>query len=320
MLMGDKPEADLKAPDFIIGGAAKCGTNSLHGLLNAHPQIRMARGEIHYLDADDPLNHPDFFHGGLRWPHVDLVAGDAAAQWYRSRFPERQDGEVLIGEDSTTYLHSALVAKRLRNHRPGTKLIFALRDPVARAISQYWHLVWNGSATVGIEAAITRHPIIVRWSAYEESLRVFFAHLPRSVVHFFIFERFVENPQAEINSLLEFLGCEPISLSGQETHRNKSLYPIHLQGYLWFNMLLQAIPDRRYAHYLGDHPPARTRAAERLRRAVRTRGDRLLLRRTKAPPINEEVRRFLHGHLRERNSDLSTLCDIDLAQYWPTLR
>lgn len=316
----DLEQEFLDAPDFIIGGAAKCGTNSLHALLNVHRQIRVARDELHYLDADDPLNHPNFFHDGRRWPHVDLVAGDAAQQWYRSRFPERRDDGVLIGEHSTTYLHSSLAAKRLRNHRPGTKLIFALRDPVARAISQYWHLVWNGYTTVGIEAAITRHPIILRWSAYEESLRIFFAHLPRPMIHFFIFERFVEDPETELNAVLGFLGCEPMSLSGQETHRNKSRYPVHLQGYLWFNMLLQAIPDRRYADFLGDRPPARAQAAERLRRALRRRGDRLLLRRTKAPPVSEEVRRFLHGHLRERNSDLPTLCDIDLARYWPTLR
>ncbi len=48
-------------PDFIIGGAPKCGTTSLHFILDQHPRIGLPDDEIHYFDADDPITHPDFF-------------------------------------------------------------------------------------------------------------------------------------------------------------------------------------------------------------------------------------------------------------------
>ena len=51
--------SSFTVPDFIIGGAPKCGTSSLHFILEAHPRIRIPKHEIHFFDVDDPLNHPD---------------------------------------------------------------------------------------------------------------------------------------------------------------------------------------------------------------------------------------------------------------------
>ena len=159
-------------PHFIIGGAAKCGTTSLHYLLAAHSKIRIPASEIHFLDVDDALMHPDFLWSAgasNRWPDFGGPESDAG-RWYQTQFP-RDRADALIGEDSTTYLHSPVAARRVTRHLPTAKMIFALRDPVERALSQYRHLIQSGRATADFQtSALTQSedsflPRFVRCSA-----------------------------------------------------------------------------------------------------------------------------------------------------------
>ena len=48
------------APDFVIAGAMKCGTTTLHQMLAQHPDVFMADDELFYFDMDDIAQHPDF--------------------------------------------------------------------------------------------------------------------------------------------------------------------------------------------------------------------------------------------------------------------
>ncbi|WP_445666638.1 sulfotransferase [Fodinibius sp. AD559] len=47
-------------PDFIIAGAMKCGTTSLHYILSKHPQIFIPDEEINFFDLDEFDQHKDF--------------------------------------------------------------------------------------------------------------------------------------------------------------------------------------------------------------------------------------------------------------------
>lgn len=139
----------VRLPDFIIGGAPKCGTTSLHFILARHPLVGIPDDEVHFFDADDPVGHPDFLferRGGLEWydPRPDHPE---AMAWYASRFAELSDRPV-IGEDSTIYLQSEVAPARIDALLPDVRLVFMLRDPVKRAYSQYWHLVTRGGPPV----------------------------------------------------------------------------------------------------------------------------------------------------------------------------
>jgi len=308
-------------PDFVIGGAAKCGTTSLHFILNAHPRIQIPDSEIFFFDADDPLNHSDFYwgkgrHGG--WPEF-APPPSPRARWYEEYFPKRRE-DGLIGEDSTTYLFSPVAAYRLARHLPNVKLIFALRDPVERAASQYRHLVQSGRATTEMAQAIADHPAILRWSSYEEALRTYFAIFPRERIHLFVFERFVADPQREVDAVLDFLGCKSIDLDGIETRYNISRHPYHLRTYFLINRALNFLPDRRYGRHFGRKPGPAAYVGHGLRVVLKRLADRALLTGTRAVPIAEETLSFLHKHLRERNEGLAALCDLDFGTYWPTMR
>lgn len=307
-------------PDFIIGGAPKCGTTSLHRILDGHPDVRIPNRELHFFDVDDPLNHGDFlWSAGANgmWPEFGPPPSPLA-RWYENQFEPRVAGR-LLGEDSTTYLHSIMAARRIARYLPNVKLIFALRDPVVRAISQYHHLVKSGRATTGFTRALADHPVILRWSSYEEALRTYFALIPRERIHLFVLERFVADPQREVDAVLGFLGCAPSDLQGIETRYNTSRHPIHEPTYHLISRVLNLLPDRRYAAHFGNKLSAGSRLGEEARRVARRLLNAVLLRDRGSVPVPDETLAFLRANLRERNEGLAELCDFDFAAYWPTL-
>ncbi|MBM3671151.1 MAG: sulfotransferase domain-containing protein [Actinobacteria bacterium] len=104
-------------PDFVIIGAQKAGTTSLYEGLVDHPDVgRAFRKEVHFFDT-------------TRYPSLG---------WYRRHFPFEREGR-LTGESSPYYLFHPAVPARMKRVVPDVRLIAILRDPVARAISQYHH-------------------------------------------------------------------------------------------------------------------------------------------------------------------------------------
>lgn len=109
--------AQINGPDFVIIGAAKCGTTSLYEYMIEHPQlVQTVKKEI------------DFF-----------LNFDRGLNWYLSHFPPTPKGKVnfLSGEASTSYFNHHETRTHLLEQFPNAKLIAILRNPVDRAISHY---------------------------------------------------------------------------------------------------------------------------------------------------------------------------------------
>lgn len=120
-----KKSIDGNLPNLIIIGAMKSGTTSLHNYLKLHPQISMSK--------DKELNffvHQQNWHRGI--------------EWYKSNFT----GQAKIhGESSPNYTLSPIfdgVPERMYSVVPEVKLIYILRDPIERIISQYVHMYATG--------------------------------------------------------------------------------------------------------------------------------------------------------------------------------
>ncbi|MEG4500840.1 tetratricopeptide repeat protein [Microcoleus sp. F10-C6] len=110
----------VKVPNFIIIGSQRCGTTSLYTYLAQHPQILT------------PIKKEmDFFS----W-HFDR-----GIDWYLAHFPPMPRGEQFVtGEASPSYFDSREAPERLYSLFPEAKLIVLLRNPVDRAISQFYRL------------------------------------------------------------------------------------------------------------------------------------------------------------------------------------
>jgi hypothetical protein len=112
---------------LLVVGAQRCGTTYLHDALAAHPQVAMAR----------PMRpEPKVF---LREVPVDPVA------YVEEFFGHAGDAEVL-GEKSTSYLEVPEVPDRVAATLGSPQILVQLRDPVARAVSN-----WSFSRDHGVE-------------------------------------------------------------------------------------------------------------------------------------------------------------------------
>lgn len=112
---------------FLVAGAQRCGTTYLHDLLAGHPQIAMAR---------PTRPEPKVF---LREERVDPDS-------YRAEFFGHAADGQLLGEKSTSYLERPEVPDRVAASLGSPQVVVQLRDPVARAVSN-----WSFSRDHGVE-------------------------------------------------------------------------------------------------------------------------------------------------------------------------
>ncbi len=138
-------------PNLVVIGAMKCGTTSLHHYLDAHPEIAMSRPkELNFFfgpadagAADDPAEDAGWAQGN--WHR--------GVGWYAGHF---DPAATLRGEASPGYTSPAYpeVAARMAALIPDARLVYAVRDPVERAVSQYLHHRRDGAETRDPEEAL----------------------------------------------------------------------------------------------------------------------------------------------------------------------
>ena len=219
-LLGESPIRLNRKPDFLIIGAQKAGTSSLYEWLTCHPDVLPARTkELHYFDtqvASAPIRN--------YWPNFPLEA--------RVKFLRRLSGrKVITGEATPSYLFDPRVPQMVADHLPTTKLIVLLRDPVERALSQYWMEVRRGTETLTLEEALSaeldrlrpdllrvkhgeppgelfRRASYVARGHYADQLLRWFAHFPRSQFLIVNFEDIATSPGAVYRRTLEFLDID----------------------------------------------------------------------------------------------------------------
>lgn len=112
---------------FLVVGAQRCGTTYLHDLLAAHPGIAMARPA-----------RPE--------PKVFLREEPVDAEAYRAEFFPHAEAGQLLGEKSTSYLEVPGVPERVATTLGDPRIVAQLRDPIARAVSN-----WSFSRDHGVE-------------------------------------------------------------------------------------------------------------------------------------------------------------------------
>ncbi len=125
----------IHRPDFIVIGAMKSATTTLHEQLARQPGIFMSRPKEPNFFSDD-----EFYTRGR--------------SWYAAIFDKAGQTE-LRGESSTHYAKLPTyprTVERMVRHLPHLKLIYLMRHPIDRLMSQYVHEVTAGRINVGVAA------------------------------------------------------------------------------------------------------------------------------------------------------------------------
>jgi hypothetical protein len=127
----------LRLPDFIVGGAARSGTTWLYHLLDRHPDVEMAK----------PVRpEPKFFL-------VDEIY-QRGLSYYSEKWFAEIPADKRAGEKSTNYLESESAARRIHDDLPEVRLLFILREPVDRAVSNWQWSRMNGMESLPFDEAL----------------------------------------------------------------------------------------------------------------------------------------------------------------------
>lgn len=191
-------------PDLVVIGAMKCATTALHAYLDAHPDIAMWDGkEANFFTGDDtapPVDPAEW------WRHGQWHRG---VGWYASLF---DPAARLRGESSPGYTapDNPEAAARMAGVVPHARLVYLVRDPVARAVSQFAHHARDGDEQRPAgEALLDQDSQYVTRSRYHERLRPFLDRFPRDQVLVVVQERLRDRRRQQLRRVYAHVGADP---------------------------------------------------------------------------------------------------------------
>jgi len=198
-------------PTFLVVGAAKGGTTSVYEYLRQHPDVFMPA-----------LKEPNFFALGEQPPRFGGPDGDV---FNRDSIHRREDYEGLFagsegaqarGEASPRYLWVEGTARRIRTMLPSAKIVALLRQPGARAFSEFAMRRRDGwEPCARLEQAIEDEPrrlaenwgsgIYLRPGFYGEQLDSYYREFPSAQIRVYLYEDLRNDPEGLLADLFRFL-------------------------------------------------------------------------------------------------------------------
>jgi hypothetical protein len=190
-------------PNLLIIGAMKCGTSALHRYLAAHPEIAMASPkELNFFVGPPTVPEGD---GGWSWHRGNWHRGTA---WYRRQFADAP----VRGEASPAYTSPSFpeVPGRMAGVVPDARLVYLVRDPLARAVSQYLHHRADGTEARPLaEALLDPDSQYLSRSRFHERLAPFLVHFARERILIRAQEELARDRRAVLRHVFAFAGADP---------------------------------------------------------------------------------------------------------------
>ena len=295
-------------PNFLIVGAAKSGTSSLHNYLNQHPEVFMPSYNKEVMKVKEP-----------RFLIKDLVQHrlhNGVWNWeeYKSLFNKVND-EISIGESTVLYLyyykHAIDNIKKYLGEN--VKIIIMLRNPTDRAYSAFQHVSRGFNEQNSFEEALkiekgrmdkesSLTPMVMykEMGLYHDMVRAYKENFKN--VHIIFYEDFRDDTEGEIKKIFKFL---ELSLSvnidfvsrhnvGGKRWKNEKIKHVFMKNNPLKSALKKAIPKS-------------------LRKGVR---DKLISASTdKVAPMKENTRVKLNEFFKEDVKKLSDLLNRDLTHW-----
>jgi hypothetical protein len=212
----------------VIIGAAKSASTWLQLTLRQHPAVYMPGDETAFFED------PYYREGDLGPVYSALQAAPA---------------DALIGIKCPNYLCTPQCAPRLARHLPRARLIAILRNPVDRAISQYYHLIRSGQFPVlSADEAFSRYlaghydppyaqQIVMDFGRYGMGVENFRRAFPPEQLLILTDLDMRAGPAEVFGRACRFLGIEPIPIPMHgSVPRNQGVYYLPLLTFIqWMN-------------------------------------------------------------------------------------
>ncbi len=250
----------MRQLDFLIIGAMKAGTTSVHKYLCEHPDL--------YLP---PEKEAPFFSDEECYARGwEAFFGD----YFRDAPPGRRLGKV-----TPTYMMNPAVPERIRSLCPDVRMIAILRDPIERAYSHYHMAVRIGKESRTFEDAAREQcqdaclkrawaeadywGNVIVFGEYGRILKRFYELFPAEQLHVLYMDRLSAAPAQFMAEVLDFIGVEQIDMKnlGKRYHESRTSGLMPLLAKVALNprisrlgrMVLPERVRRRLRFWLGLH-------------------------------------------------------------------
>lgn len=193
-------------PNFIIIGAARCATTSLHKYLSDHPDVFLSEPkEINYF------SNKRYFERG--------------EEWYLEHF--RNANCKAIGEASTSYTSAPnipnvpeRIVELLGNN---IKLIYIVRHPIDRLLSHYTHYISRGRDIDALDDLIkSKTHSLIHQGLYTSQIERYLQHFAKENIHVLSVDGLLSKPSQTMSEIFNFLEIDDsVQIENlQEKHNN----------------------------------------------------------------------------------------------------
>lgn len=201
-------------PDFIIIGGMKCGTSSLFYYLSLHPEVGMS-----------DIKEVDFF--------VKENNYQKGVDWYKARFDGafKKYGEASPNYSKAHYFEG--VPRRMYTLLPDIKLIYLVRDPIARIVSHYTHNIADGREQRSLPEALkdVENNHYIMCSRYNWQLEHFLEYFSQEQIFVVNTHKLKNKRRQTLQAVFDFINVDPpfytrdyereIHQTGQKRKRGK---------------------------------------------------------------------------------------------------
>lgn len=189
-------------PDFVVIGSMRAGTTQLHNWLSGVDGVSLPQ-----------MKETDYFIESKNW--------SLGPDWYAGLFKRGK----IRGEVSPNYAKRDVfpgVCRRVLEQNRDVKIIYIVRDPVDRAVSQYVHSWYSGlplprpHELPGTEAEAH----LLNTSRYAWQLEPWCRALPPEQILMIEFEDMIARPQNVMRGLARYLAVPPPREAAPTSRRN----------------------------------------------------------------------------------------------------
>lgn len=181
----------MPLPRLLIIGAMKAGTTSLYMDVASHRDAYLAQDKEPHALCDDRILTAD----GLA-AYQAIYAGAPA--------------DALCCDASTGYAKrpdfEGVPERALKVLPEDFRVVYVIRNPIARIISQHHHEFFHGLAGPSIDEEVRRHPRYIQYSQYSYQLAPWIQAIGKERVRVVGFERYVDSRSETLKDLFAFLG------------------------------------------------------------------------------------------------------------------
>ncbi|XP_067857731.1 heparan sulfate glucosamine 3-O-sulfotransferase 1-like [Heptranchias perlo] len=209
-----------KVPQTIIIGVRKGGTRALLEMLNIHPDIVVAKAEVHFFDWDE--NYQKGFG------------------WYCEQMPASLPHQITV-EKTPGYFTSLKAPERIHDMNSSVRLLLILRDPAERVISDYTQVLYNRrerhKSYKPVEEILMRNGKLntkykaVQRSLYDVHMANWLKLFPTHQIHIVDGDILIKDPLSELQKVEAFLQL-PARIKPHNIYFNqtKGFYCLHTAG------------------------------------------------------------------------------------------